>query len=149
QPRQPADDLPRVVQPARHDQVPHQHTAQGQAVLVHLQVADLAVHLRNDFAGHLRVVDRGQVLAAGLLVPQLEVRHVRVHQTFQDLEPVQAVVGTRVVDQRQAQAAGDGVRQSLDDLRGDVLGGDEVDVVAAHLLEAEHHAGQALRVQLP
>src|SRR6185369_7210526 len=49
------------------------------------------------------------------------------------------VVRARVVDDRNAQAARHRLRDRLHHLRGDVLGRDEVDVVAPALLEADHH----------
>ena len=67
---------------------------------------------------------------------------VDVDDAVHQLDGVERIVGAGVVDQRQAQAAFDRERQRFQDLRDDVLGRDEVDVVAAAGLQVEHHSRQ-------
>jgi hypothetical protein len=72
--------------------------------------------------------------------PALEVGHVHVHDAVEQPERLERVVAARVVDEGNVEAPFHRVDQRLQDLRDHVLGGDEVDVVAASFLEAEHQA---------
>jgi len=69
----------------------------------------------------------------------LHVRHVEVDDAVEQGECLEAVVAAGVLDERQAQAAARGDGDGREDLRHDVAGRHEVDVVAAHGLELEHH----------
>src|SRR3990170_4780157 len=136
----PLEDLPAARDPARHHQVPQEHAALGQSVLVQLQRPDLAVHLPDDTTRCLGIVWRLHVKPAHLPVPELEVRHVDVHDVVEQTQGVHRVVGAGVVDDRETQSQFNCNGQRLQDLRHDVLRGNEVDVVAPLVLEEEHHA---------
>src|SRR5512135_228422 len=134
----------RLVRLAGHYQVADQHPAPRQAVGAELQRPDLSVHLPDRLAGALGVVLRLGQPAGGLALPELEVRHVDVHNPVQQLQRGERVVPAGVVDDRQPQAARNGRGEGLDDLGRDVLGRDEVDVVAATPLERQHQRSDPL-----
>jgi hypothetical protein len=102
--------------------------------LVQHEIADLAVHLDDRLARDGRVVGALQIAPRRLVRPELEVGHVDVDDPLHQAEAVERVVGARVVDDRQLEAAVEGDRQRLEDLRNDVLRGHPVDVVAADRL---------------
>jgi hypothetical protein len=87
----------------------------------------------------LREVEAGVVAR-----PQLEVGHVDVDDALHQREALRAVVGARVVDDREPQAALDGVRERLEDLPHNVLRRHPVDVVAPGRLQLEHHVREPL-----
>ena len=68
---QPGQDVPSLLQVAGHDEVPHQHAALRQAVVVEHEVADLAVHLRDHGPRHGRVVSCLAQPGARILSPEL------------------------------------------------------------------------------
>src|SRR5579883_2500505 len=142
EPCQEAHDLACLVQHPGHDQVADEHAPDGQAVLGHAQGAHLVVHRADRLARGLRVLGGQQVPAAPLAVPQLEVGHVDVHHPVHEPEAVEAVVGTGVVHDRDPQPSLDGKEQGLEDLGDHVFRGDQVDVVAAFLLEPQHDPRQ-------
>jgi hypothetical protein len=96
------------------------------------------------FARDVRIVGALQIAPRRIARPQLEVGHVDVDDPLHQAEAVERVVGARVVDDRQLEAAVEGERQRFKDLRNDVLGRDPVDVVAADHLKLEHHPGEPL-----
>ena len=108
------------------------------------ELTDLAVHLQDRLSRHVRVVGPLQVASRRLARPQLEVGHVDVDDPLHQAEAVERVVGARVVDDRQLEAAREGKRQRFEDLRHDVLGRDPVDVVTADRLQLEHHLREPL-----
>src|SRR3990172_9603516 len=138
----PLEDLPAARDPARHHQVPQEHAALGQSVLVELQRPDLAVHLPDDTTRCLGIVWCLHVKPAHLPVPELEVRHVDIHDAVEQTQGVHRVVGAGVVDNGKTQSQFNCNGQRLQDLRHDVLRGNEVDVVASLILEEEHHSGE-------
>ena len=133
---------------ARKHQVPNQETAPGQAPLVDLQVAHLAVHLAHRRLVDLPVVAHLRVLVGRLGVAVLHVGHVDVDHAVEQGQRLGAVVAAGIVDERQAQspASGDGDRGQ--DLGDHVARGDQVDVVASLGLERQHHRGEFLRLHL-
>ncbi len=78
-------------------------------------------------------------------VPQFEVGHVDVHNAVHPLDTFEAVVRRCVVHERQAQSAVHRDHKRFQNLRNDVLGGDEIDVVAAGLLQVEHDSREFSR----
>jgi hypothetical protein len=140
-----AEDRLGLVELAGHDEVAQDHAPAGQPALVEDEVADLAVHLFDRLACDLGVVRPLEISARPLARPDLEVGHVDVHDAVHQPQAVEAVVRARVVDDRQLEAADDGVGQGLEYLRDDVLRRDPVDVVAADRLELEHHRPEPLR----
>ena len=124
--------------------MPHQHAPQRQSLLVHLQLADLGVHRGDHSASGLGVVAGAEVAATMLGIPQFEIRHVNIDHPVHEPDAIHAVVGRSIIDQRQVQAALDCQHQSLENLRHDVFGGDEVDVMATERLQLEHHARKVL-----
>ena len=82
--------------------MPHQHAAQRQPLLVHFQLADLRMHLGDHAPRSIGVIAGHEVLPAVLRIPEFEIGHVDVRQPLHELNAFQAVVGRRVIDQRQA-----------------------------------------------
>ena len=114
---------------------------QRQAVFVQDQVAHLLVHGFDDAPGGFGVVRGFGVLPGHFAVPELEVRHIDVHNAVHQLHGLERVIRAGVVDQRKAQATLDGQRQGFQDLWHHVLRGHEIDVVATLLLQPQHHGG--------
>ena len=106
------------------------------------------MHLLDRLAGDFGVVLRLAQILGHLGVPKLEVRHVNIHHPVQEPQGLHGIVAPGVVDQGNVEAAGDGRRQRRQDLVDLVAGGDEIDIVAAPLLEIEHHGGQILDADL-
>ena len=127
----------------------HQQPAPGDARFVQYQVAHLAVHLPHRGAIRRHVVAHLGILARQGGVTVLHVRHVDVHDAVQQGQGLKAVVAAGVIDQGQAQPAPGRIQHRRDDLRHHVAGGDEIDVVAALVLQGEHHVGDFARLHLP
>ncbi|HEY3189476.1 MAG TPA: hypothetical protein VGJ70_18460, partial [Solirubrobacteraceae bacterium] len=123
----------------RHDQVADDQSAPRQALVVEYEVADLPAHLPDVPRGDLEVLPLAEVAARQFARRQLEIRHVDAYHAIHQPQAVRAVVGARVVDDREPQAFLHGQRECLEDLRHDVLGCHPVDVVAADLLQLQHH----------
>ena len=138
-----AHDVGALVGVAGHDEVADEEAAFGEPFFVHLEGADLAVHLAHDLAGGGGVVFGFEVAEGEVVVPEFEVGHVDVDDAVEEVEAVEGVVGGGVVDDGQAQAALDGDGEGFEELGHDVFGGDEVDVMAAAVLQGEHHLGEA------
>src|SRR5918992_1987482 len=139
-----AKDRLGLVEESRHHEVTDDEPFSGESAVIEDEVADLAMHLLDVRAHDVGVLALAEVATSVLPRPELDVGHVDVHDALHQLEAVRAVVGARVVDDRQLEALAQGDRERLEDLRHDMLGRDPVDVVTAVLLELEHHAGQAL-----
>src|SRR5262249_53202845 len=73
-----------------------------------------------------------------LAVPEFEVWHVDVHNPVHPLDAFEAVVSRGVIHERQTQPALHTDHERFKNLRHHVLRRDEVDVVAADLLQIEH-----------
>jgi hypothetical protein len=113
-------------------------------MLVDHQVADLPVHFLDGRSRDLGIVRcLGQPLG-WIRLPELEVGHVDVHDAVQPSQRFQPVVAAGIVDQRQSQAPLGRHDQCFEDLRHDMAGRDQVDVVAAQFLQAKHLARQLL-----
>src|SRR3990172_203250 len=80
---EPAHDLPRPGNPARHHQVAHQEAAPREAGGVHDEVPDLPVHLADGGAGDLGIVAGPEGLERALAIPELEVGHVDIHDSVE------------------------------------------------------------------
>jgi hypothetical protein len=113
--------------------------AAGEPAPVECQVPHLALHLEDVMPGDLEVLALAEISPGVLAGGELEVGHVDVDDAVHQRQAVGAVVRARVVDDRQPQPTLDRQRQRLEDLWHDVLGRDPVDVVAADLLQLEHH----------
>ena len=112
------------------------------------------MHGLDDLPGGLGVVPSFGVMPRHFRVPELEVGHVDVDEPIHQFNGMERIVRTGVVDQGQAQTTLNGQRQGLENLGHYVLGGDEVDIMAALFLEPQHHGGQvfgtrALAAALP
>lgn len=68
---------------------------------------------------------------------------------MQEAIALEAVVTAAVIDQRQTQASFNRRGQRLQDVRHDVLGCDEVDVVATDFLQSHHQDRQLACIQVP
>ena len=119
--------------------MPHQHAAQRKPILIHIQFADLLVHCRDHGTGGIGVVTRDEIHPAMFRVPQLEIRHVNVHEPVHKSNTLQAVIGGGIVDERHTQSMLHGYCQCLEDLGHNVFGRDKINVVATDRLEIEHH----------
>src|SRR5215467_10994426 len=71
-------------------------------------------------------------------VPEFKIGHVDVHQAVHTLNAFKAVVGGSVVHEGQTQAPLDCDHERFENLRDNVLGRDEVDVVTTNSLQIEH-----------
>src|SRR5215472_6270866 len=143
--RHPLQDLARARDRARHHQVAQDQPPPGKAVLIDNQWPYLPVHLADGATRDLRIVRRAHVAAGHLPLPELEIGHVDVNQLLHQLQGIKRVVGAGVIHERQAQPFLHRDQQPFQDLRYHVFGGDKVDVVAAALLEVQHHQGQLAR----
>jgi hypothetical protein len=138
------EHLVRPGDPARQ----HEETALRDPVLVEDQVANLAVHLTYGGPIHFDVGAHLGVSAREVGVAVLHVRHVDVDDAVEQGERLEAVVTAGVVDERKPQAPLRRLVHGGDDLGDHVARRDEIDVVAALVLELEHHARDLGRVHL-
>src|SRR5262249_34830174 len=146
---QPLMNASGVVEPGGHHQMSHHKSAPRQpTVTLDIEIPDLPVHFANGYASALRVVFGLEEAGARFAVPIFEVRHVDVHDAVHQLQAVQRVVGAGVVNDRQPQPTFERVRQRLQNLRDDMLWGDEIDVVATARLKLQHHGRQLTRPRL-
>jgi hypothetical protein len=121
--------------------VPKEHPAPRDPVGIDDERPRLPVHLGDGRPGGVGVVVRHQVPAARVTAPELEVRHVDVHDAVEEGQAVERIVPTRVVDDGEAEPPLDRHRQGLEHLGHHVFGRDEVDVVAAQPLQVQHEGG--------
>src|SRR5215472_10151961 len=96
------------------------------------------MHGGNDLACGFSIITGHQKFSAMLGVPKFEIGHVDVHHPVHPANTFETVVGGGVVNQGQAQTALDRDCKRFQDLRHDMLGRNEVDVVAANSLQIEH-----------
>src|SRR5205085_10332034 len=97
----PAHNLARVLEQTGHDEMPDQHTAQGKAVNVYLEFANLCVHRRNNGTRGFGVVAGDEIFSAMLGIPKFEIGHVDVDDAVHPANAFEAVVGRGVVNDRQ------------------------------------------------
>ena len=69
----------------------------GHPLLIHHQVAHLAVHLLDGLAGDLGVVLRLAQILGHCRVPKLEVRHVNIHHPVQEPQGLQGVIPSGII----------------------------------------------------
>ncbi len=93
------------------------------------------------------VLDLG-VFVGDLSVGVFHVRHIYIHYAIEQFQGSQRVVAARIVHQGQTQAGLGGDEHPGDNLGYNVGGRDEIDIVAAHFLELQHHGRQLLRLYL-
>jgi hypothetical protein len=134
----PVHDFAGVIEQAGHDQMAQENPAQRKTVLVHSQFADLRVHRGNHIARGFGIIAGNKIFPAMLGVPEFEIGHVNVHDPVHPSNAFEAVVSRGVVNEREMQTAFDGDHERFQNLRHDVLGRDEVDVVATNSLQIEH-----------
>ena len=111
-------------------------------LVVEHEVAHLPVHLLHRRPIDLPVVPHVRVAVRDRRVGVLHVRHVDVDDAVEQGERLEAVVAAGVVDERQVQALARRDGDGRKDLRHDVARRHQVDVVAAHGLQGEHHLRQ-------
>ncbi len=110
--------------------------------IVNDKIAHLTVHLPDCPAANFRVIRSITGHRSNLRVPEFVIRHVNVDNTFQAFQGVYPVVAAGVVDERDFQSLFNSDFQSREDLWYYMGRGDEIDVVTACMLKADHHAGQ-------
>ena len=129
----------------RQYQVAHQQAALRDAVCVEPQIADLAIHFAHGGEVDLDVIAYMGILVGNCRITVFHVRHVYIDDPVEQLQCLGAVVAAGVVDQWQAQSLVCGNIDRGNDLRHDVAGRDEIDVVTTLFLQLQHHFGECLR----
>ena len=125
-----------------------EQAAAGDAAIVELEVAYLAVHLGDSLHRALRVVWRvGEFVRDGR-VHEFEVRHVDVEDAVDQMDDVGGIVTAGVVHERQGESPRHRDEKRLDDRIQHVRGRHEIDVVAALRLQGEHHGGELIERNL-
>ena len=108
--------------PVGQHEMPHQQAPSRKAVLIDLEIADLAVHLADRRLVHPQIVADMRVPMRELRIAVFHVGHVDVDDAVQQRERLQGVVAAGVVDQRQPQALGRRQIDRVEDLGTTWLG---------------------------
>ena len=141
----PAQDFAGAGDIFGHDEVTDEQTTPGDAFFVELQGADLAMHFAE---GGLIVIDVAWHLGGtqGVFVIGIfSIGQIDIYHAIQEFEGFQVLVARTVIDERQAQPFATGDDEGSEDLGNEVGRCDEVKVMAAFLLQVEHHVGEAFR----
>ena len=130
--------------PGQHEMT-NQKTTLGDTLFIQLQITHLAVHLPDRSEAGLHVISHMGIFVGQYGVTVFHVGHVDIDNAVEQGQGFGAVVAAGVVDQRDAQALAGGDVYGTYNLRYDVAGGDEVDIVATLGLQLEHHPGDFFR----
>jgi len=127
--------------------VPHQEAALRPALPIEAEGAHLPVHLGQGLpvVAHVRL-GPGQTLSR-LITAVFGVRQIDVDHPVQQGEGLEGLVPVGIVDQGEAKPERHGRVERLEDLRHHMGGGDEVDVGAPFLLQADHGLCQLVRAE--
>lgn len=146
---QPPHDLPSFILLARHDEMTEENALLGDPIGGETQVAHLPMHLLDALPGCLGVVVGLEQPLRGAALPDLEVRQVDVHQAVHQFQRRQRIEGRSVVDDGEFETHVSRGEDGERDLRHDMLGSDEVDVVhVPDLLQLDIPLGQLLGSQV-
>ena len=100
-------------------------------------------HLSQGCPGNLRIIRRPGVPLRRFGLHVFEIGEVDVHNSLQAAEGLHALIAAAVVDNGDGEPLCPGEGYRLDDLRGIVGGGDQVDVGSLLLLELQEDLRQA------
>src|SRR5919198_4403269 len=128
----------------------HDEPTPGNPMLVHDEVANLAMHFFEDGSYHFRVVRRSvQVALARQRIEEFDIGKVDIDDAVEQPDGFKGLIPPTVVYQRQPKTLLDRQRQSGDQLRSDMRRGDEIDVVTTLALQIEHDGSELAGAHRP
>ena len=109
----------------------------------------LAMHLFQDAPGYIGIIGGLRILPRHVFPGILEVRHIDIEYSVQQVQGLERVVSTCIIDEGDGKARFDGLWQRLQYVGNEVGRAHEIDIVASAALEIDHHPAEFIEGYRP
>ena len=128
----------------RQDHVPHDHAPFHHASVIKCRLTRNFHHPANRSLRHLKVIRSLRVTARNIRIHEFEIRKKYIHRALKAAHGLLGLVRTRIIHDRDSKTPLSGYPHRADNLRYEVGGGDQVDIICMLPLKIEKGLRQLL-----
>lgn len=124
---------------SRHDKMSDQQPATGKTMIIQTQIANLSMHFLQCDTRSVGVIGGFATAGGRFGTPELEVGHIDVDDSIEQIEGFFGFISAGVVYKRQVEAVFRGMMKSGKYLRDHMGRGHEINIMTSLFLQGEHH----------